>query len=1508
VSDQPLPETGPPKFHSHLPMKRRGEHNWWVRIFAWTIGGLLALILLLAAGLWFYTTTADFQRRANKAVVATLETATGGRVELGHISFDPRHLSLQADHVVIHGLEGPGEAPYLSADKILVRVTLANFLAHTAGTGSRTYVHLNFLRIESPHVHLIIDKDGKTNQPVPKQKSKSNEPVIDTLLDLKAKDVELANGLALVNDRSIPFNLAAEDLNAQINFLSKPDAYGVAIDLRNLRTQMANEPEAKSSLHLAAQIGRDSAELTQFDLHSGAKSELQATAAIKNYNAPEWQAKVVGSLELKQISILAGVDGLNAGSVDLKLGGHSCDVTPATAQKKPSFFERELKRNAAKAALHKTLAPDPACTAGYLLVGSAKLHGAAYKNLYVDLHDINGGGQLHITPTQLLLTALTGFLPGGGSATGQLKIDNWLGEVPANTAAASPTVQGATATVNKTATAITGQGMVAPPTESGSLAGRAHSYLTVTTDHIPLPTVLDVTASEAYRNLGFDTAFSGPLQAEWGGPVASIADSVLVDADLRLEPTGAHRKGSEIPLSGHVMGHYDGKLEVVNVKQLNLTTPQSSLVADGVLGVNLGDSLTRLNLDLKVRDLSEYDELLKTLGLGSGNKKGAAAIPVALHGTMLFHGTASGAIAKLDVKGHLEATDVDLQLGEMSMASSQVPSEANQPSPANNLLTTAASSLSAGNPNAAKPATAPATEVHIDSLIADADYIPSGLEVAKSTITQGTAVLHIAGSFKPRATTVHGVLTHVWDGSTAIDANLQLGNADIKDLLTIAGQQNKIPVTGTIAVDAHVAGTLKNLSGSGHVALVNGAAYGEQFTGFNVDMTAQGQEIEASHVVANLHGMTVGGNGGYNLTTKQLHAHLAGNDLQLSKFNTVQNANLPADGTLSLSLDANGTAEQPGLKATGKLTNLTVEGKPVGDVTLDAHSLGSTVFYALRSTLVGAQVAADGQTQLTGDYQTQAKLTIAGLDIAKPLAIFQPDGLKATSSIAGTVTVNGPLETPKLLGGQAQFSSFTVTSHGVTLQAAQLLTISLKNGLATLQQVNITGQDTDINASGTVQVFGGVDPKSGQTGFKFGALNLKADGQINAALAHTLDPGLLTSGKVTFNVATGGVIGDPLFAGTVQFEHVNAALDGINNGLTDLNGTLAFRQNRLNVQTLTATTGGGQVTIGGYLIYRGGVFADLTLTGEKVRVRLNGLSTTANTNLHLQGGLQSALLSGTILVTRFGVGPDVDFAAFSSGGVSAPPDPSLASNKIRLDVHVTSSPQLDFQNSYAKLAGTVDLTVRGTVAVPTVLGRIQINEGSATFAGTKYQLERGDIYFSNPVRIDPIVDVDATARVENYNITLGLHGTPENLKPTYRSEPPLSEADIFSLLSLGRTQEEAQIYQEQQVQAGTSPVANSLLSGALNATVSSRVSKLFGGGSVKIDPSYIGSLGQSSARITVQRQISQQLSVVYATNVNTSAQQLIQVSYQLTPNSSLVATRDESGVFSIVYKFRRRYR
>ncbi len=1464
---------------------------------AWLAGSLFLLVIILLAGFAWYSTTADFQQRVGKQVVTTLEDATGGKVELGSIKFDLWHLAIQADHLVIHGLEGPGEAPYLAADHILVRIKLLNLFSHLTGSSPGSPIGLNLLRVEQPSVHLIIDKNGKTNQPVPKHSTPSKEPVQDTLLDLQAKEVELVHGVALINDRAIPFNLAAADLNATVQYLSSTDRYGATIELRDLRTQMAKEPEAKSSLHLEAQIGRDMAQLTKFDFHSGEHSELTASALLNHFANPEWQAQAAGTLELKQLQILAGVDGLDAGSLDLALDGHNCYVAPAVAQKKPNFFHRERSKHEAETNAVKTLPPDPDCQNGYLLIGKVKLHNAAYKNQYVRLHDINGGATLHITPTQLLFTALTGYLPGGGSATGELKINNWLGEVPANTPTTSATVKGAVTTANKTSAAITGTSNAAIPVTPPTAA--AHAYLVVKVDRIPLRTIMDITAPKDYGDLGFDTSISGPVKVEWGGPATDIADTVIVDADLGLSPVGLRRKGvnSDIPVSGQILGHYDGKSEVVDIKRFEADTPQSTLVATGVLGVNLGDPLTALNVDLNLRNLGEYDQLLRTLGLTGNGKKGAAAIPVDLHGQATFHGTARGAIAKLDVKGHLEASNLEVHLGN-TQAAIAPPARANL---INAALTTTTP--------AALPAPSTQTDIHIDSLVADAEYTPAGLAVASSTVTQGSAVLHVAGAFKPRTVYKKRVATYVWDQGTSIDLKVQLANANVVDVLTIAGQQNAIPLTGTIATDAHVAGTLAALSGAGTVALTNGVAYGEPYDSANVALSVQGKQIEASQITLKLHGYTIAGNGGYNLTTQQVHAHIAGQNLQLSKFKTVQDAKINADGVLSIVADANGTLEQPGLKANIKLANIIVQGEPIGDANIDAHSEGKVAFYTLRSNLVGAQVAADGQTELNGNFQTKARLTLSGVDVAKALALFDPAGPKATSNIAGVINIEGPAKTPMALSGDAKLTSFTVTSQGITLQSAEPVTVALHNGVATLATVHITGPETDLTAGGSAQVFGAIDPKTKLASMGAGAVKINALGSINMALLHTFDTDLLTSGKVVFAVGVGGVVADPTITGKIEFQRVNLAVNGIPNGLSNMNGTLIFNEDRLNVQSLVATTGGGQLNIGGFLTYRNGIFADLTAAGDAVRVRLYGLSATANAKLRLQGNPQAATLSGTVLLTRFGVGADVDFAAFAgAGGVQAPPDPAAAANKIRLDVKVTSSPQLDFQNSYAKLAGNVDLTIRGTVNDPTVLGRIQITDGSATFASTKYQLQRGDIYFSNPVRIDPTVDLDATARVENYDITVGLHGTAANLKPTYRSEPPLSEADIFNLLALGRTQEEAQLYQEQQVASGTDPTTSALLGGALNATVSNRVGKLFGGGSVKIDPSFIGTLGNSTARITVQQQLSRQLTLTYATNVNSSSQQLIQLQYQVNPNVSIVATRDESGVFSIVYKLRKRYR
>jgi len=176
------------------------------------------------------------------------------------------------------------------------------------------------------------------------------------------------------------------------------------------------------------------------------------------------------------------------------------------------------------------------------------------------------------------------------------------------------------------------------------------------------------------------------------------------------------------------------------------------------------------------------------------------------------------------------------------------------------------------------------------------------------------------------------------------------------------------------------------------------------------------------------------------------------------------------------------------------------------------------------------------------------------------------------------------------------------------------------------------------------------------------------------------------------------------------------------------------------------------------------------------------------------------------------------------------------------------------------------------------------------------------------VRIQPSIDLNATARVEDYDITLGLHGTSDKLAVTYRSDPPLPEADVVALLALGRTQNQQRLYTQQQIQSGANQTTDTLLGAALNASVSSRVQKLFGAGSVKVDPNYLGALGNSTSRIIVEEQLGRNLTLTYATNVNTTGQQLLQAEVAINRHASLLVARDESGVFSMVIKFTRRYR
>ena len=254
-----------------------------------------------------------------------------------------------------------------------------------------------------------------------------------------------------------------------------------------------------------------------------------------------------------------------------------------------------------------------------------------------------------------------------------------------------------------------------------------------------------------------------------------------------------------------------------------------------------------------------------------------AAIPVTLHGAMQFDGTAKGRIADLDVKGHIQATNAEFAAGDDGRA---------------------------------------------DRFSRGGRGVFAELRRVGGEFDDQTRECGAESGGEDRAAEggdARRVVTYVWDEGMALDAKAQLANAEVVDVLQIAGQQENVPLTGTVAMNANAVGTLQSLSGSGHLSLMNGVAYGEPYESAVAELTVQGKDIEASHVVLKLHGMQITGNGGYDVGSEHLHAHVEGHDLLLSKFVTVQKAKTDVDGVVSVVADANGTMTQPGLKANVKL-------------------------------------------------------------------------------------------------------------------------------------------------------------------------------------------------------------------------------------------------------------------------------------------------------------------------------------------------------------------------------------------------------------------------------------------------------------------------------------------------------------------------------------------------------------------------------------------------------------
>ncbi len=114
----------------------RGGASYWHRhalLLIWL--GALALVLVLAAR-WVvrYVNSPEFHERARQFVVAQVEHATGGRVELQRLVWNWHRLEFELDGLTVHGTEAASEAPLLRVEQVQARLKLGGAAGWEAGS------------------------------------------------------------------------------------------------------------------------------------------------------------------------------------------------------------------------------------------------------------------------------------------------------------------------------------------------------------------------------------------------------------------------------------------------------------------------------------------------------------------------------------------------------------------------------------------------------------------------------------------------------------------------------------------------------------------------------------------------------------------------------------------------------------------------------------------------------------------------------------------------------------------------------------------------------------------------------------------------------------------------------------------------------------------------------------------------------------------------------------------------------------------------------------------------------------------------------------------------------------------------------------------------------------------------------------------------------------------------------------------------------------------------------
>lgn len=735
----------------------------------------------------------------------------------------------------------------------------------------------------------------------------------------------------------------------------------------------------------------------------------------------------------------------------------------------------------------------------------------------------------------------------------------------------------------------------------------------------------------------------------------------------------------------------------------------------------------------------------------------------------------------------------------------------------------------------------------------------------------------------------------------------QLNRASLSDLQGLFG--TSYPVTATLTADFQGSGTRQDPVLDGNFDLQDMTAYKIHVDRARGGLSLRHDQVKISNAALDRGSGHLTGNLLYHTAERSVDFQTIGTGISLSEFNFLQAKSLPIGGDIDFDLRGNGPITAPQAHGTVQLVDLRFGSEVLDSFSGTLNSNGQAAELDLQSTRTRGKLLAHFRMGLSDNYPLEGRITVRQIDLDPFISAgLHLSELTGHSSVDGELNISGQAKEPDTIVMQANLSQITFDYEFVKLQNTGPVRLTYGHNEVHVEPATLSGTDTNFQISGDAGFSGNRE------------LNLKVAGSINLRLASGLFPGLDARGVAQLNTTIAGTFSNPQVIGQAKIVSASAHYSDFPAGISSLNGDVVFDRSRMLLNNFTAQAGGGTLKISGNVGYGAKpVSYELNATASRVRVRYpEGMSWLLDGNVRFAGTGQGAILSGNATIQRLVFAPGVDFssvliASSSASAVNGPATSSAYLRNLQFDISARAVPGMRIEWGTAHFTAEGGVRVRGTWEHPVVLGSVHLLSGEMAFHGNTYRLSRGDINFSNPFHFDPVLNVEVATTINPYEITLDFTGAASRIHLAYRSDPPLPSTDIINLLALGTQGEQSGLTTSSSSQAQNFQ-ATSILSEAISSQIGAPVEKLFGVTNFRIDPFLATSLvGQSvtqttEARVTIQKQVTRDLSITYSTNAASNQQQVIEVDYAIHRYITIVALRDINGIYGISIKFTDHFR